>query len=343
MAPAGGARAEGRMIVFEGTAAATVRAAEFEVASRRIAARAFPYAGEVGTSPFRFDPVERRFLSRAAEGTVLAGPQKPDVWRTALLRGPAGPVLVGPCSKGEEIRGSYLAAAEGARMSGRAVYLLDPEPAGLPEKPGAAFTALFVWFPGLERPDAPLAAALERGIPSGWILPLVAGWTATPDAIEETVAAAAAGGALFLAPVPLADDGQVRRVAVEAACAASPEAADGIFERVHHGGSSDEMREAQERLWEACERAGMRPVPTRPVGLREPANNAAAAGRLEEKAQAASADEHRAALLHAAARWIDESGRDLASIAREGNFARVFPFGAEIAREAEEALVAGVR
>jgi hypothetical protein len=341
MAPAGGARAEGRMIVFEGTAAATVRAAEFEVASRRIAARAFPYTGEAGTSRFRFDPVERRFLSRAAEGTVVAGPHEPDAWRTALLRGPAGPVLVGPCSKGEKIRGSYLAAAEGARMSGRAVYLLDPEPEGLPEEPGAAFSALFVWFPGLERPDASLAAALERGIPSGWILPLVAGWTATPEAIEETVAAAAAGGARFLAPVPLADDGQVRRVAVEAACAASPEAADGIFERVHHGGSADEMREAQERVREACERAGMRPVPTRPVGLREPANNAAAAGRLEEKAQAASGDEHRAALLHAAARWIDESGRDLASIAREGNFGKVFPFGSKIAREAEEALMAG--
>jgi hypothetical protein len=341
MAPARGAQE--LMIVFEGTAAATVRAGEFEAASRRIAARAFPYAGEAGTTRFRFDPVERRFLSRAAEGTVLAGPHEAEIWRTALLRGPAGPVLVGPCSSGEEIRGSYLAAAEGARMSGRAVYLLDPEPAGLPEKPGAAFSAVFVWFPGLEKPDAPLAAALERGIPSGWILPLVPGWTATKEAIEEAVRAAAAAGARFLAPVPLADDGQVRRVAVEAACAATPEAADGIFERVHHGGSADEMREAEVRLREACEHAGMGSVPTRPVGLREPASNAAASGRLEEKAQASSGDEHRAALLHAAARWIDESGRDLAPIAREGNLGKVFPFGADIAREAEEALMAGTR
>ncbi len=329
------------MIVFEETAAAIVRVGEFEAASRRIAARAFPYAGEAGTARFRFDPVERRFLSRAAEGTVLAGPHMPETWRTALLRGPAGPVLVGPCSKGEAVRGSYLAAAEGARMSGRAVYLLDPEPAGLPERPGTAFTALFVWFPGLETPDASLAAALERGIPSGWILPLVPGWTAAPEAIEQAVRAAAAGGAAFLAAVPLADDGQVRRVAVEAACAATPEAADGIFERVHHGGSAEELREAEVRLREACERAGVKSVPTRPVGLREPASNAAAAGRLEEKAREESSDEHRAALLHAAARWIDESGRDLAPIAREGNFGKVFPFGADIAREAEEALMAG--
>ena len=76
------------------------------------------------------------------------------------------------------------------------------------------------------------------------------------------------------------------------------------------------------------------------MGSREPASNAVASGRLEERAQAAHSDEHRAALLHAAARWIDESGRDLASIAREGNFAKVFPFGADIAREAEDALLA---
>ena len=107
-------------------------------------------------------------------------------------------------------------------MSGRAVYLLDPEPAGLPEDPGAVFTALFVWFPGLGRPDALLAAAIACGIPSGWILPLVPGWTAAPAAMEDAVRAAAAAGARFLAPVPLADDGQARRIAVEAASAASP-------------------------------------------------------------------------------------------------------------------------
>src|SRR6266508_6713059 len=104
------------MILFERSAAPAVRSGEFEVASRRIAARAFPYAGEVGPERFRFDPVERRFLPRAPEGTVLAGPHEPQAWRTALVRGLAGPVLVGPGSAGEEVRGSYLAAAEGARQ-----------------------------------------------------------------------------------------------------------------------------------------------------------------------------------------------------------------------------------
>lgn len=331
------------MILFERSATPSVRSGEFEVASRRIAARAFPYAGEVGPSRFRFDPVERRFLSRAADGTVLAGPHEAGAWRTALLRGPSGPVLVGPCSTGEEIQGAYLAAAEGARSSGRAVYLLDPEPSGLPEKPGAVFTALFVRFPGLQASNEALEAALARGIPSGWIFPFVPGWTAEPDAVEDLVANAAAVGASFLSLLPLADDGQSRRLAVEAASAAAPERAEGFFERVHHGGSPAELRQARDRFREACAREGLELVPPRPVGLHEPAANAAAAARLEEKAQASSENEHRAALLHAAARWIDESGRDLAPIAREGNLPKVFPFGADLAREAEEALLIGAR
>ncbi|MBC8646115.1 MAG: hypothetical protein H7X85_03060, partial [Thermoanaerobaculia bacterium] len=69
----------------------------------------------------------------------------------------------------------------------------------------------------------------------------------------------------------------------------------------------------------------------------EPAGNALAAARLEERAAAAS-DDHRLALLHAAARWIDESGRDLRAVVAEGNFRKVFPFAPEIATEAEKAL-----
>ena len=168
------------MILFEESPTPTVRAGEFELASRRVAVRAFPYAGEVGGPRYRFDPIERRFFSRSEGGTVLSGPHEPAAWRTALLRGPAGPVLVGPGSVGEAVRGVYRAAAEGARQSGRAVYLLEPDPGGLPEGPGSAFTALFVWFPGLEAPDRALVEARARGIAAGWLLPLVAGCPALP-------------------------------------------------------------------------------------------------------------------------------------------------------------------
>ena len=331
------------MIFFEGSPTPTVRAGEFELASRRLAARAFPYAGEVGGPRFRFDPIERRFLSRSAEGTVLAGPHEPQAWRTALLRGPAGAVLVGPGSIGEEVRGSYQAAAEGARQSGRAVYLLDPDRAGLPDPPGSPFTALFVWFPGIEEQRTVLEEAHARGIASGWIFPLVAGWTAKREIEREAVRRAAAAGASFLAAVPLADDGLARRAALEAAGAAAPEIAEALFEEVHHSGSPEQTWLAQERLREACDREGLACVPARPVGSREPAANAAASGRLEEKARMAFPDEHRAALLHAAARWIDESGRDLAPIAREGNLPKILPFEAGIAADVEEALLGAPR
>ena len=77
----------------------------------------------------------------------------------------------------------------------------------------------------------------------------------------------------------------------------------------------------------------------RPVGRLEPAANARAARQLEDRAEALFAqNEHRASLLHAAARWIEESGRDLAPIVAEGNFRRIFPFEDEIAGDAEAAF-----
>lgn len=327
------------MILFEPSPTAAVRSGEFEVGSRRIAARAFPYAGEGGGPRFRFDPVERRFFARSAEGTVVVGPHDADHWRTALLRGLAGPVLVGPGSPAEEIRGAYRAAAEGARLSGRAVYLLDPDRPGLPDPPGRPFTALFSWFPGLPDCGPGLVAAREKGIAAGCVLPLVAGWTALPGFVSGAARRAAAAGAEFLAGVALYDDGLARRTAYEAAAAASPETADGLFEGIHHA-APGQTREALELLREACSREGIASAPPRPVGSREPVSNAAAAARLEEMAGEAAGDEHRAALIHAAARWLDEMGRDLAPIAREGNLSKVFPFGAELARDVQEALLA---
>jgi hypothetical protein len=327
------------MIIYEGTSSPSVRAGEHEVASRRIAARAFPYAGEAGGARFRFDPVERRFFARAREGTVLAGPHDPAAWRSAFLRGLAGPVLVGPGSPAEEVRGSYLAAASGAADSGRAVYLLDPDPAGLPEPRGRCFTVLHGWFPGLCGHARVLEAAREKGIPAGWILPLVPGWTANPGFASEAAGRAADAGAAFLAGVSLADDGLARRIALEAADASDPDATESLFEGIHHGGSGAQMREARESLVEACRRHGIGAVPPRPVGTRESPANAAAAARLEEKALDISGDEHQAALLLAAARWLDESGKDLAPVARDGNIPKVFPFGADLAHDVEEALL----
>lgn len=325
------------MILFEESGAGAVRGGEMEVAARRIAVRAFPYWGEVGPPPFRFDPVERRFFSRRREGTVLVGPHEVEAWRSSLARFQAGPVLVGPSNAVEEIRGAYRAAAEGALASGRAVYLLDPAPAGLPSEPGRACAALFCWIPGWEVPRAAISAALARGIPAGFLLPLLPGWTARHDTVEDAVAQAQGAGARFVAPILPARDGAARRSIVEAHGEVDPASDETFFERVHHGDWTAELPSAQIQLRDACVRGGLASVPPRPVGSSEPAGNAVAAGRLEERAQALT-DEHRACLLQAAARWIVEWGRDLTPVVREGNFRKVFPFGDEVARDAEEAL-----
>lgn len=324
------------MILYEKAAGPSVRSGEFDVAGRRVAVRGFPYSGEVGGPPFRFDPVARRFLARRREGTVLAGPHLAEPWREAFSRGPAGPALVGPGTGAEDIWGAFEAAAQGAREAGRAVYLLDPPPEGIPQQTSGEMTALFVWVPGSEDPPR-LEAAIARGVAAGYLLPLLPGWTAAPDAVKDAVGRARSAGAAFVAPVLPSEEGDARRSIVEAASALGGPGED-LFEKVHHEDFARDFDAALEALSEACSRLGLAAFAPRPAGRAEPPGNAAAAGRLEEKAQESWKDEHRAALLRAASRWIEESGRDLVAVAREGNLRKVFPFGADLAQEVERAF-----
>jgi len=327
------------MILYEQGAAAAVKFAEQELAGRRIVARAFPYEGDLGRSVHRFDPVERVFSRGEATGAILAGPFDPEVWEEALSNGPPGAVLIGPGGEAEGVRGSYRAAAEGAARSGRAVYLDDPEPEGLPDAPSPAFVAVFVLLPDRRAALERLAAVASRGFAAGGLLPLISGWTDTAEWIDAAVSDAASAGACFLAPLGPAADGTARRRIVEARAEVEPDAADDFFDIVHHGGSFAVGDSVRTLLAAACRRANLSVFPTRAQGALEPAANAAAAARLEERA-AETGDEYRASLLHAAARWIDEVGRDLSLIARDGNFRKVFPFGPELARETEEILIA---
>jgi len=326
------------MILYENAAEAVVRVGEEDLAGRRVAARAIPYAGEVGLPRWRFDPIDRRFVERGAAGSVAVGPYDPEAWRAVLGKSPAGTIAVGPCDPSEQVRGAYRAAAEGAAQAGRGVYLLDPSPEALPGAAADAFVLVFSWFPGGE-PGVDMREARRRGFAAGCVLPLVAGWTAEQDEVERAVAAAAEAGALFVAAALPADDGIGRRAIIEARRELDPGGPEDFFERVHHGDWSASSNRGRLHLNEACARWGLALLPPRPVGRSELLVNAVAASRLEEKAQAVwGRDEHHASLLHAAARWIDESGRDLGSILNEGNFRKIFPFGEELAGEAEEAI-----
>jgi hypothetical protein len=313
-----------------------VRFGESEVAGRRIAARAAPFEGEAGPPRFRFDAFARSAVLRPEEGAISVGPSDSETWRLALRRPPAGPVLVGPSLPAEPVREAARAAARGALDAGRAVYLLDPDPADLPEAPDEAFVGIHCGIP-----DAELLARLRggsaRGV-AGLLLPIVPGWTGEPAFVESAVAAAAEAGARFVAGFALSGDGESRRRAVAARAVAEPGSEEKFFDRAHHGDWVGESRAALARLDEAVRRRGLEPLPPRPRGAAEHRANAEASGRLEELAEREASDEHRATLLRAAVRWLDELGRDLGPVVAEGNFRKVFPFGAEIAPEVERAL-----
>lgn len=326
------------MIVYE-EGPPLVREEEIEVAGRRMAGRAVPYSPDPGPPGFRFDPVTRRFAARLTEGRVLAGPSEPDAWTAPASRPAGGPLLVGPSCAVEEVRGSYRACAEGVRRAGRGAYLLDPNPPALPQPEGGGFVALFVV--AQEEGFGPAREAVRRGFPAGVLLPVVPGWTAEPKMLREMVERAVDAGVDSLCALVPAGDGESRRRIIEARADEDPSSEEAFFDRVHHGDWTESLARAVNLLVESAARAGLLPLPPRPVGTLDPRGNAAAAARLEERALHVAADEHRFALLHAAARWIDEAGRDLEPIVREGNFRKIFPFASDVAREAEEALAGG--
>jgi hypothetical protein len=331
------------VIEFESTAAPVVRCLESDVAGRRVAVVAVPYSGEVGTAEsFRFDPIERRLFARRPAGRVTVGPADTDAWSAAVSRCPAGPVLVGPSSPAEEIRGAWAAAAEGTIRSGRGAFLLDPDGAGLPAAAPGRLVLLVSWSPGAGEADFErrLSAGSRDGVAAGGLLPILPGWTDEAAFLERWFARAAAAGAHFVAAIAPAEDGEARRTIVEARAALEPAAADEYFRTVHHGDWAASVRSGLRRFREEARRRGLPAFPPRPRGEGEPEGNSAAAARLEERAVELEEDEHRSALLQAAARWIDESGRDLAPVVREGNFGKVFPFGS-LAAEAEAAFRTG--
>jgi hypothetical protein len=326
------------VIVFE-AGGPVFRAGEGELAGRRVAGRMYPYLGEAGAA--RFDPLSRRFLAARTAGRVVAGPGEAAAWKEAAGRPPAGPVLVGPCTDEHDIRGSYRAAAEGALAAGRPVYLLDPSTAGLPESGGGAgAVALCVWKPGPRPAYTGLRAASGAGLRCAALLPILPGWSEEGPALRLLLEEAAGAGAVSVTPVLPALDGEARRAIVEARAAVDPGRADDFFELVHHTDWAGRLPAIVSRIEAECSALGLATRPPRPVPEAGFSGNVAAAARLEERAATLAPDEHRGALLAAAIRWLDESGRDLAAVAREGNFRKIFPFAGELAREAEAVLLA---
>ncbi len=328
------------MIVYEAGSPPAARAGEAVLAGRRIAGRLAPYGAEA--SSLRFDPLERRYLFPRDEPSPRPGPSRAEPWRDAVARIPPGPLLVGPPapdSGAELLWGAGRAAAEAAIAAGRPVYLLDPEPDGIPAEAGGA-VALCSWRPGRPGLAFPGLERLRRtGIPCAALFPLVPGWTAEDEAVEALADAAAAGGADSLTALVPAADGEGRRAIVAARSRFEPDDADRFFEVIHHGDWPGRLAGRIATARKAASGRGLLVLPPRPEGRREPAGNRAAAARLEERAELTDPGEHRSALLYAAIRWIDEFPRDLTAVGREGNFRKVFPFDGEVGEWAEAALL----
>ena len=325
------------MIVVESAGAPVVRAGEALAAGRRLAGRLLPYGPD--GERLRFDPVERRFVVPRAEPVVAAGPADPGPWEDAVARLPSGPVIVGPSSTAEAVRGSYRAAAEAALRAGRAVYLLDPDDDAFPPGAAAAAVVLASWRPGRAAAAFPaLVPARAAGLRAAAIFPLIPGWTGEPEVLEALADAALGGGAAGLTALAPALDGAARRDIVEARAAAEADPAERFFELVHHGALEERLAPLAAAARSAAQKRGLATLPPRPVGRGERPANAAASARLEERADRAEIPEHRVAQLLAAVRWIDDSPHDLAAVDREGNFRKVFPFGDEAAEAAEAAF-----
>jgi hypothetical protein len=185
-----------------------------------------------------------------------------------------------------------------------------------------------------------LSAAASGGVPSGLLYPLFPGWTAEENVLLAVLDSAAACGARFAVPLRPADDGDARRQAVEALSGVDSAGADRLFERLHHRDWASELPAAEEVFAREASRRGLAILPPRPVWDGESAGNAHAADRLERVARERRENEPLSARYLAAARWVDECGRDLGAIHREGNFRKIFPFDGDIAAAAEAALSA---
>jgi hypothetical protein len=328
------------MIVYEAAGSPTLRTGETILAGRRIAGRLLPYGA--GSGVVAFDPVERRFVLPRDDAALRPGPPRAESWREALARIPAGPVLIGPCAAAEAIWGAGRAAAEAALGAGRPLFLLDPEPEAMPPGAAEAAVVLCAWRPGDPRGAFPgIGSARAAGARCAAIFPLIPGWTTEDGAIEALADAALRGGAASFTAVLPAADGEGRRDIVEARSRFEPGNAERFFELIHHADWSERMARFLDAASRAASDRGLRVLPPRPEGRREPAGNRRAAASLEERAELSDPGEHRAALLYAAVRWIDESPRDLAAVAREGNFLKVFPFDGEIGAWTEAALREG--
>jgi len=314
------------MIVYAGAAPASVRRGEFHpFPGARSRCRAIPYPGfEMdGSDPWRGT------YAHVEEIDAGVGPPDPARWREAILRAGPGKVLVGTAAPAEEVYGTAGAAVAAARGLGRSVILVEVVDARTSAPPGNDLARVVLWAAG---PDF-WTRFTGRTEPSGVALPLIPGWTGSEAFLGEWLDAARAAGARFAAPFELAGDGATRAAIHADFARLHPGEADGFFDAIHHRDWETGVREARERFRRAASAVG---IPARAPAIAGGAEFGGNARLIEAFELAAeTAEEPGASRFLAAARRVEDFGRDIEEVARDGNLRLLWP------PESPEARIAG--
>jgi hypothetical protein len=307
------------VIVYEGTSPPTVRRGEFHpFAGARARIRALPYAA---FEPPGGDPW-RGAYRRESDASVAPAEASPAAWEEALRSAPAGKVLVGAVPPAEAVYAAAGAAAAAARRLGRAVVFVETaggERDGVP--PGPDLARVTLWN-GRLSPDG-FWRAFANGAGEGVGIPWIPGWTGEEDFLAEFFSRARNAGASFAVGFALAGDG-ASRAAIHADFAErDPARADGFFDAIHHRDWEAGTREAAARFEAAAARAGLAARVPLLLGGGDFAASARLVDAFEEEARAAG--EPRSSALLAAARRVEDLGRDVSELEREGNLRVLWP------------------
>jgi hypothetical protein len=320
------------MILFS-TGPAAVRRGEFApFPGVRSRIRMVPYAGLDLSGA---DPWKGGYRRAAEEIEVAAGPDSAESWEETLFAVPPGSVLIGPIAACEKVYGAGAAAIEAARHSGRGSVVVDSfcDARDLPGGPDVVFLA--VWRAGEEARLWDRLEARGEG-KAGVALPLIPGWTAEPEFLRSFLARVRAARLDFAAPFEIALDGYSRSAIHADFSSRFPERSDAYFDELHHRDWSDELARARLGFAEEARAAG---VPARvplPRGRRDFEANLRAREALDAEADRSS--EPEASVLRSAARRIEDFGRDLAELARQGNSRLLVSPGTREWRVVEEAI-----
>jgi hypothetical protein len=235
----------------------------------------------------------------------------------------------------ELVYGSAAAAVAAVRRLGRSAVLFETVRRERDEiAPGKDLARILVWDGTL--PSAEFWRAFRGGPPAGVALPLIPGWTGEEDFLGEFFEQAAKAEAAFAAGFALSGDGPSRAAIHADFARRHPGRADAFFEAIHHRDWEAGTRRAAARFRAAAGRSGLSDRVPLLVGAGDHEPNVRLMDAFEEEAR--NAGEPRASALLAAARRVEDLGRDVADLEREGNLRLLWPPDSPEARVARAVL-----